>query len=256
MQINFNGSTIVVTGGATSIGQSISNQLATSEAHVIVCDVLEQEGRDTVDLIVGSGGSAEFRYLDVTSESDWQQLVNALEKTPAVSGLVNNAGVGGALSVTDESMAGWAQITNVNQVGVFLGMKHIGPLIESSGGGAIVNLASIFSTSGGFGNAIAYHASKGAVMAMTRTAAVHWSTKGVRVNAIHPGFIGTPMTLQHKDLVLESGQTLGEKILTGTPMNRLGTPEEIANVVTFMLSRQASYMTGASVYVDGGWNAI
>lgn len=256
MHIDFGSSVIVVTGGATSIGLSISNQLAASGAHVIVCDVLEDEGIKTVEAILKNGGSAEFHALDVTSEADWQKLVNKIESGPRISGLVNNAGVGGALGVTEETMDGWTQITNVNQVGVFLGMKHIGPLIESGGGGAIVNLASIFSTSGGFGNAIAYHASKGAVMAMTRTAAVHWSTKGVRVNAIHPGFIGTPMTLQHKDLMLESGQTLGELILSGTPMKRLGTPEEIANVVTFMLAPQASYLTGASVYVDGGWSAI
>lgn len=256
MKIDFNGSTVVVTGGATSIGLAISNQLADSGAHVYVCDVLEDQGKKAAEDIRRTGGSAEFRALDVTNEDDWTALASELANVPMVSGLVNNAGVGGALNVTEESVDGWNHIINVNQLGVFLGMKHIGPLIESKGGGGIVNLASIFSTSGGFGNAIAYHASKGAVMAMTRTAAVEWSTKGVRVNAIHPGFIGTPMTLQHKDLVLESGDTLGEMILAGTPMKRLGTPEEIANVVTFMLSPQASYMTGSSVYVDGGWSAI
>lgn len=256
MKIEFNGSVIVVTGGATSIGLAISRQLAESGAKVFVCDVLEDEGLQAVDAIKLSGGSAEFRSLDVTNEDEWSKLASELEGFSSVSGLVNNAGVGGAMSVTEETLDGWANISNVNQLGVFLGMKHIGPIIESKGGGCIVNLASIFSTSGGFGNAIAYHASKGAVMAMTRTAAVQWSTRGVRVNAIHPGFIGTPMTLQHKDLVLESGDTLGDLILSGTPMKRLGTPEEIANVVTFMLSTQASYMTGASVYVDGGWSAI
>lgn len=256
MKIDFNGSVIVVTGGATSIGLAISNQLAASGAHVFVCDVLQDEGHKTVEDIKLAGGSAEFRTLDVTNEDEWVALATELAGFSKVSGLVNNAGVGGALSVTEETLDGWTHISNVNQLGVFLGMKHVGPLIESDGGGGIVNLASIFSTSGGFGNAIAYHASKGAVMAMTRTAAVQWSTKGVRVNALHPGFIGTPMTLQHKDLVLESGDTLGDLILSGTPMKRLGTPEEIANVVTFMLSPYASYMTGASVYVDGGWSAI
>ncbi len=256
MKIDFSGSVIIVTGGATSIGHAISNQLAVSGAHVFVCDVLQDEGRKTVDAIRRDGGSAEFRALDVTNENQWAALATELDGFSKVSGLVNNAGVGGALSVTEETLDGWTHISNVNQLGVFLGMKHVGSIIESKGGGGIVNLASIFSTSGGFGNAIAYHASKGAVMAMTRTAAVQWSTKGVRVNAIHPGFIGTPMTLQHKDLVLESGETLGDQILSGTPMKRLGTPEEIANVVTFMLSPLASYMTGASVYVDGGWSAI
>lgn len=256
MKIDFSGAVIIVSGGATSIGLAISKQLAASGAHVFVCDVLQDEGHQAVEAIKLAGGSADFRTLNVTNEPEWTTLVKELSRFSSVAGLVNNAGVGGALSVTEETLDGWTHISNVNQLGVFLGMKHVGPLIESKGGGGIVNLASIFSTSGGFGNAIAYHASKGAVMAMTQTAAVHWSTKGVRVNAIHPGFIGTPMTLQHKDLVLESGDTLGERILSGTPMKRLGTPEEIANVVTFMLSTQASFMTGASVYVDGGWNAI
>jgi len=256
MLIEFDGATVIVTGGATSIGLAISSQLAASKAHVIVCDILEDLGHDAVTTIKRDGGSAEFFKLDVAEEQNWIELLEFVKNAPRVIGLVNNAGVGGAAGVTEESMAEWDKIIGVNQVGVFLGMKHVGPLIESQGGGSIVNLASIFSTSGGFGNAIAYHATKGAVMAMTRTAAVTWSTRGVRVNAIHPGFIATPMTLQHHGLMLESGQTLGERVLSGTPMDRLGTPEEIANVVTFMLSEQASYMTGSSVYVDGGWSAI
>ena len=256
MIIDFEGSTVVVTGGATGIGLAISRQLAASGAHVVIGDITEDQGHAAVDGIAGQGGSADFHRLDVGDEDDWARLLSVLAKASRVVGLVNNAGIGGALGVTEESVAGWEDVIQVNQLGVFLGMKHVGPLIESAGGGAIVNLASIFSTSGGFGNAIAYHASKGAVMAMTRTAAVGWSTKGVRVNAIHPGFIGTPMTLQHQDLRVEMGKTLGELITSGTPMGRLGTPEEIANVVTFMLSSQASYMTGSSVFVDGGWSAI
>lgn len=256
MIIDFHGATVVVTGGATSIGRAISLSLANAHAHVVVCDVLEDAGSATVKEIQARGQSAEFINLDVTREDEWGNLASLLESRELVVGLVNNAGVGGAASVTEESLSGWTQVIDVNQLGVFLGMKTIGPIIESCGGGAIVNLASIFSTSGGFGNAIAYHASKGAVMAMTRTAAVGWATRNVRVNAIHPGFIATPMTLQHKDLVLESGQTLGNRIESGTPMGRLGMPEEIANVVTFMLSPLASFMTGSSVYVDGGWSAV
>jgi NAD(P)-dependent dehydrogenase (short-subunit alcohol dehydrogenase family) len=137
----------------------------------------------------------------------------------------------------------------INQTGVWLGMRAIiGPMREA-GGGSIINLASVFATTGGYGEEVAYHASKGAVRLMSKNAAVRWAEEGVRVNSIHPGFIRTPMALDDLDEAHES------KILAETPMRRLGDPEEVATVIAFLASDAASYMTGSEVYVDGGYTA-
>ena len=129
-------------------------------------------------------------------------------------------------------------------------MKHGGPLIERSGGGAIVNVCSILGSTGGLGNSIAYHAAKGAVRTMTKNAALHWATRGVRVNSLHPGFIGTQQLHERYE-----GSERHREMLANTPMGRLGTPEEIAGVVAFLGSDDAGYMTGSEVYADGGWTA-
>lgn len=257
MWIDFDGKTIVVTGAANGIGAAIARSLVELNAHLVLCDVDETGVRRIGAELREAGASMEFHVLDVTDEAQWLHLARGLEQSQSVVGLVNNAGIGGAPDVETEVLSDWDRVVAVNQTGVFLGMKHVGPLIEQAGGGAIVNMASIFSTSGGFGNAIAYHGTKGAVVGLTRSAAVHWAQGGVRVNAVHPGFVATEMTLQHQDLVVdEAGHTIGELVRSGTPMRRLAEPQEIANVVVFLLSARASFMTGASTYVDGGWQAI
>jgi NAD(P)-dependent dehydrogenase (short-subunit alcohol dehydrogenase family) len=128
-------------------------------------------------------------------------------------------------------------------------MKVVGRLMHERGRGSIVNLSSIFGAVGGFGGSIAYHASKGAVRLMTKNAALFWATSGVRVNSVHPGFVDTPMIAGTK------GTPAEEPLIAMTPMGRLGQPEEIASVICFLASDAASYMTGAEVFVDGGWTA-
>jgi NAD(P)-dependent dehydrogenase (short-subunit alcohol dehydrogenase family) len=163
--------------------------------------------------------------------------------------LVNNAGIGTFPDVEAETREGWDQLIAINQTGVWLGMKHAGPAMRDSGGGSIINLSSIFGAVGGFGASIAYHASKGAVRLMTKSAALHWATNGVRVNSLHPGFIDTPMVAPVK------GGDVEQLILAATPMGRMGRAEEVAAAVAFLASDDASYMTGSEVYVDGGWTA-
>jgi NAD(P)-dependent dehydrogenase (short-subunit alcohol dehydrogenase family) len=151
--------------------------------------------------------------------------------------------------VEQETVAGWDKVIAVNQKGVWLGMKHAVPAMRAAGGGAIVNVSSIFGAVGGFGGSVAYHATKGAVRLMTKNAAIRYAKEGIRVNSMHPGFIDTPMVEQIK------GTPVEQMIIQNTPVGRLGRPEEIGDVIAFLCGPKASYMTGSEIYVDGGWTA-
>jgi NAD(P)-dependent dehydrogenase (short-subunit alcohol dehydrogenase family) len=164
--------------------------------------------------------------------------------------LVNNAGIGSTATVESESRERWDQVVDVDQLGTWLGMKHAGPVIERSGGGAIVNIASILGATGGLANSFSYAAAKGAVRSMTMNAALHWATRGVRVNAVVPAFIGTAPLLERF-----AGTERHAAMLANTPMRRLGRPEEVAAAVAFLASTDAGYTTGSEVFVDGGWSA-
>jgi NAD(P)-dependent dehydrogenase (short-subunit alcohol dehydrogenase family) len=239
----------IITGGAKGIGEASARRLASDGMTVVVTDI-DDEGREVAAKIGADGGHAAFHHQDVTDEDRWEELIG--EVRAAFGGLhvlVNNAGIGTFDDVEQETQEGWDRITDINQKGVWLGMKHGGPAIRDSGGGAIVNMSSIFGAVGGFGGSIAYHASKGSVRLMTKNAALRWAKEGVRVNSVHPGFIDTPMIEQAK------GTDVEREILAATPMGRLGRAEEIADAVAFLASDQATYITGAELYVDGGWTA-
>jgi NAD(P)-dependent dehydrogenase (short-subunit alcohol dehydrogenase family) len=240
----------IITGGAKGIGAASARRLASDGMTVVVTDI-DDEGREVAAKIgADGGGHAAFHHQDVTEEARWEELVDQVrEEFGGLHVLVNNAGIGTFDDVEQETVEGWDRITDINQKGVWLGMKHAGPAIRDSGGGSIVNMSSIFGAVGGFGGSIAYHASKGSVRLMTKNAALRWAKEGVRVNSVHPGFIDTPMIEQAK------GTDVEQEILSATPMGRLGRPEEIAHAVAFLASDQASYITGAELYVDGGWTA-
>ncbi|HSU74499.1 MAG TPA: SDR family oxidoreductase, partial [Terrabacter sp.] len=163
--------------------------------------------------------------------------------------LVNNAGLGDLAAIEETTLADWERTISIDQTGVFLGMKAAAPHLKASGHGAVVNISSIFGTSGGFGGSPAYHAAKGAVRTLTKNIALHWATEGVRVNSIHPGFIDTPILDQAKGTAIEKAMT------DLTPMGRLGRPEEIAAGVAYLVSDDASFVTGAELYIDGGFIA-
>lgn len=242
------GRVALVTGAIGGIGEAIVRRLAGEGATVVVTDL---DG-DRCEKLAGElpGGALGLR-LDVTDERAWETLVaEVTDRLGGLSVLVNNAGIATMNTVETETQETWDRVIGVTQTGVWLGMKHGGPAIERSGGGSVVNIASIFGTVGGFGAQFSYHAAKGAVRLMTKNAALHWAARGVRVNSLHPGFIETPLSRE-----LWRGTPRLTAMIEGTPLGRLGTTEEVAAAVAFLASDDAGFMTGSELYVDGGWTA-
>ena len=244
------GRVALITGGARGIGNAAAARLAEEGTAVAITDVLDDEGRAAAQSLDGSGARVAYYTLDVADESAWDEVADRVEaELGPIDILVNNAGIGTFADVEEETREAWDRLIAINQTGVWLGMKVVGRRMRERGRGSIINVSSIFGAVGGFGGSIAYHASKGAVRLMTMSAALRWATAGVRVNSIHPGFVETPMIEATK------GTPVEEQILSMTPMGRLARPDEIAAVIAFLASDDASYMTGSELYVDGGWVA-
>jgi NAD(P)-dependent dehydrogenase (short-subunit alcohol dehydrogenase family) len=242
----------LITGGASGMGASMARIFAREGARVVVADMLEAEGKEVVADIVKANGAALFQRLDVTREADWQ---SALAATLAAYGrldiLVNDAGISGSAEDDLFDSAAWNRIMAVNSTGPFLGMKYAIPEMKKTGGGSIVNLSSISGVTGQRGIHVAYNASKGAIRTLTKAAAVQHGRDNIRVNSVHPGLMPPMRT---------SGRTadpaVRAKMLEGVPLRRAGRVEEVANAVLFLASDEASYITGAELYVDGGFLAV
>ncbi|HET6348752.1 MAG TPA: glucose 1-dehydrogenase [Candidatus Krumholzibacteria bacterium] len=239
----------IVTGAASGIGREVAYRLASAGARVMVSDIAEAGGRETASHITRHGGDAAFTRADTSKPGDNEALVAATVKQfGALHIAVNNAGVGGPGAPTGEyPIDGWDRVIAINLSGVFYGMRYQIPAMLAAGSGVIVNVASILGQVG-FRNAPAYVAAKHGVLGLTKNAAIEYAQKNIRVNAVGPGFIRTPL-LDH----------MGEAALTAIagmhPMNRLGTVAEVADLVVWLSSDQASFMTGAYLPVDGGYLA-
>lgn len=241
----------LVTGGSGGLGVPIAKRLAEEGARVVLTDLDHDLCREVVDGLPGGANRHAALELDVSRDVSWKTAVaEVASRYGTLEALVNNAAVGSLAPVEEETEEHWSRVVAVGQTGVWLGMKRCGPLLRANGGGSIVNMCSILGTVGGLGNSIAYHAAKGAVRTMSKNAALHWASDGVRVNSLHPGFIGTDALLRRYE-----GSERHEAMLANTPMGRLGRPEEIAAVVAFLVSDDSSYMTGSELYADGGWTA-
>lgn len=250
MQFDFTGKTAIVTGAASGIGAAIALDLARFGATVILSDVDEDGMAKVAAAVTDAGGKAHVFKADTGVATDVAATVEfAVRETGALHLLVNNAGIGGpAERVGDYPLDGWQKVMDVNLNGVFYGMRYGIPEIVKAGGGAVVNMASILG-SVGFATASAYVAAKHGVVGLTKVGAIEYAKDGVRVNAIGPGFIHTPLLDKNLDEA-----TLGG-IAAMHPVGRLGTSNEVSALTCFLLSEQASFITGSYHLVDGGYTA-
>jgi NAD(P)-dependent dehydrogenase (short-subunit alcohol dehydrogenase family) len=245
------GKNALVTGAGSGIGRAISTAFAREGARVMASDIHEDSARAVAAQIEDSGGESKSLRTDTTSEGDVKAAVQAVvDAWGSVDIVVNNAGIGGP-------QYNWDQVIAVNETGVYYGCLHgLQQMISQGKGGAMVNLSSMMGVVGAWepgmmgGVGYAYHAAKHAVIGLTKQFGLDGAPHGIRVNALCPGWIDTPLIDP-----LKMAQPLLDWAVKGTPMGRLGQPEEIANAALFLASDESSFMTGAHLVVDGGWTA-
>ena len=236
------GKTAVITGGARGMGETHVRRVVLEGARVLFTDLLEQDGEA---LAAELGADARFMRADVVSESDWTQVIAAAERNYGpVDILVNNAGVVIRRPIEDMSEAEYRKVIDINQVGVFLGMKAVAPSMRRAKGGSIINISSIAGFVGR-PQTVAYAASKFAVRGMTKVAASEFGKDNIRVNSVHPGPVLTPM-FDSMD------QSVRDALISEVPLGRMARPEEASDLIVFLASDESTYCSGAEFLIDGG----
>ena len=249
-----NGRAVILTGCAANIGRATALLFAEEGARLHLLD-LDPAGADTAAEVTRRGGEAAFEVADVSSGADWERAVAAAkERLGAIDVVVNNAGVQRAGKVTDFAEEDWDALMGVNPRSCFLAAKHVVPVMEAAGGGVLVNVASLAALHGGPG-LTGYAASKGAIVAFTKALAAEVAPLGIRVNALCPGIIETPMLRQFADSRPDPAAAWAE-YSAAQPMGRLGTAEECADAALWLVSDEASFITGVALPVDGGFTAM
>lgn len=242
------GKVALISGGASGLGEAQAILYAREGAAVMIGDLQDAKGADVVARIQADGGHAAFTRLDVTDLESWNAAVALTVATfGKLTTLVNNAGIFHPGGVQSETVQGWERMVAINQTGVFYGMKAASPELVKAGNAAIVNISSLYGLIGS-PDAISYHASKAAVRVMSKGAALEFVKQGVRVNTIFPGQIRTPIL---GDITPEQDAAIKAAI----PMGIVGDPMDIAHGSLFLASDEARYITGAELWIDGGWYA-
>lgn len=251
------GKVALITGAAAGVqgelmgfGGAAAWLFAAEGAKLMLSDIDEAMGERTAAQLRENGYDAAFIRLDVVSEDDWRAAVDgAVGAYGRLDILVNNAGTSARPRVEETTEEVWDGQMDVHAKGAFLGMKHAAPIMRKAGGGSIINVSSIYGLVGSEGST-AYHAAKGAVRILTKSAAVQLAPDGIRVNSIHPGFCATPMTRQGFQ---EPGRY--EALLDRIPMRRMGQPQELAQGMLYLASDDSAYVTGSELVIDGGVTA-
>lgn len=240
---------VIVTGGASGIGAATALLFAKEGAKVVVSDLQEEKGRNVVREIEEAGGQASFYKADVSVAEENEALVQFTVNTYGTLDVaVNNAGIGGeANKIAEMSLEGWHKVISVNLDSLFYGMKYQIPAMQKNGGGSIVNISSILGSVGFMGSA-AYVAAKHGALGITKTAALEYSSENIRINAVGPAFIDTPLLDQLDD-------ELKQQLVSMHPIGRFGKSEEVAEIILWLGSDKASFATGAYYPIDGGYLA-
>ena len=241
----------LISGGSRGMGAVEAEMFANEGAHVVIADILENEGRKTASKIAATGARCLFKRLDVLQASDWEAAVGtAISAFGKLDILVNNAGVTSRKMLLETSEPEWDRVMDINSKGTFMGIKTAIPAMKDSGGGSIINISSQMGIVGADYISPQYQASKGAVRILTKSVAIQYASDNIRCNSIHPAPIETDMTADIRDDA-DSFQDMLRRI----PMARYGKPEEVAYAVLYLASDESSFVTGSEVVVDGGWTA-
>lgn len=247
---------ILVTGATGGIGSQTVCRLAAEDAIVVVTDLDEIACRQLVEQLPGGAGRHHAARLDVGSEASWREVLAAVgAQHGRLDALVNNAAINTATSehratIETETTDDFSRVLHIDVAGPWFGMKHAADLLRAAPRASVINLSSVFGTLGGLGTMAGYHAAKGAVRTLTKNAALHWGGAGIRVNSVHPGYIASPSSV-----AMWTGSEFHERMVAATPLGRPGLPEEVAAVIAFLASDDATFITGSELYVDGGYTA-